>query len=427
MGSSGGSSNTVQTVKLPPQIARQIDPFIRYTQAYVNRPFVPYTDPLVADFSPDDLRAFARTRQDVRQPFNRMQLQYFNQVRQGVDRPFNPDQLRYFRNVRRGVERPFTADDLNYFRRVRGSEFLTERANPFFEKQLDIGRRRLGEEYAERIAPQLASQYAISNAFGGAAHQEAVERSQRQLARGLQEYEVGARSEEVERRRRERFLAEARLGEIGATQRQRRDEVLDRLNRAGLQQTVRRDEVLDRLNRAGLQQTVRRDQLTAALGGIGDKRRQLAQQKLNAAYGQFIRQQDYPDKLFNAYQSAFAALTGGSPTTTTTTKDADVDAGTAAQQTIGTAASTAALGYLAYLAMGFCWVAEELYGPLDRRTHLARLWVARTDNRFTRAYKRHGKRWAAYLRKHPWQKPLWKLIWDKFVEFGQACLPELDK
>ena len=387
MGSSGGSSNTVQTVKLPPQIARQIDPFIRYTQAYVNRPFVPYTDPLVANFNPDDRRAFRRTRQDIVQPFN-------------------PDQLRYFRNVRQAVARPFTADDRNYFRRVRGSEFLTERANPFFEEQLDIGRRRLGEEYAERIAPHLASQYAISNAFGGAAHQEAVERSQRQLARGLQEYEVGARSEEVERRRRERFLAEARLGEIGATQRQRRDEVLDRLGKAGLQQTMRRD------------------QLTAALGGIGDKRRQLAQQKLNAAYGQFIRQQDYPDKLFNAYQSAFAALTGGSPTTTITNKDVDADAGTVAQQAIGTAASTAALGYLAYLAMSApCWVAEELYGPLDRRTHLARLWVMRTDNHFTRAYRRYGKRWAAYLRKHPWQKPLWKLLWDKFVEFGQACLP----
>lgn len=70
------------------------------------------------------------------------------------------------------------------------------------------------------------------------------------------------------------------------------------------------------------------------------------------------------------------------------------------------------IGSLGGGAMAFCWVAEELYGVDDDRTHLARAWVARHDTPFTRAYREHGQSWSMWLRRHPWAKPLVQPIWD---------------
>jgi len=60
-----------------------------------------------------------------------------------------------------------------------------------------------------------------------------------------------------------------------------------------------------------------------------------------------------------------------------------------------------------------CWVAEELYGVDDVRTHLARAWVrAHPQNGFVRLYQRHGRQWARWLAVNPWAKPILRPIWD---------------
>ncbi len=59
-----------------------------------------------------------------------------------------------------------------------------------------------------------------------------------------------------------------------------------------------------------------------------------------------------------------------------------------------------------------CWVAEELYGKDDERTHLARAWVLTHDSPFLRAYRKHGRTWAKWLAAHPKAKPMVKPIWD---------------
>lgn len=301
-GGGGGTSTQTSTVKLPPEVSREIPRFIDFTRKFVGRKFKPFKGELVAGFN---------------------------------------------------------EDDLDYFNRVRGSEFLTERANPFFEEQLQRGRDRIGGEFTSRFG---------LGAFGGSAHQES-------LGRALGEFESGARGQEVERRRRERFAAEGRLSEIGNLQRQRQ------------------------------------------------------QQLLSAQYGQFLRRQDFPERQFNAYRDAIAALTGGAPRTTSTTTltNQDTDTGTQVAQGLGTAASTASLGYLSYLlytALAACWVARVLYGDTDSRTHAARMWVACNSNWFTRRYRKHGERWAAYLIRHPWQKPAWRLIWNIMVRKGFAMLKD---
>ncbi len=60
-----------------------------------------------------------------------------------------------------------------------------------------------------------------------------------------------------------------------------------------------------------------------------------------------------------------------------------------------------------------CWVAEELYGVNDLRTHLARAWVlAHPDDPFVQRYQKHGKRWAKWLKSNRWARLIFQPIWD---------------
>jgi hypothetical protein len=46
-----------------------------------------------------------------------------------------------------------------------------------------------------------------------------------------------------------------------------------------------------------------------------------------------------------------------------------------------------------------CWVAEVLFGVDDVKTHFARAYTRRTDNWFTRLYRKHGIKWAEWAKK----------------------------
>lgn len=68
------------------------------------------------------------------------------------------------------------------------------------------------------------------------------------------------------------------------------------------------------------------------------------------------------------------------------------------------------------LSCSACWVAEELYGKNDIRTHHARLYTMVHDNFFNRMYKKNGIKWAAFLKRNNWLKPIIKPIWN-FMAF----------
>ncbi len=78
-----------------------------------------------------------------------------------------------------------------------------------------------------------------------------------------------------------------------------------------------------------------------------------------------------------------------------------------AGQSIGAAGSA-----LGLIAVG-CHVAEELYGPTDIRTILARFYVWTHESWFTRAYRKHSKAWAGWVRRIPILKLLARPIWDR--------------
>ena len=61
-----------------------------------------------------------------------------------------------------------------------------------------------------------------------------------------------------------------------------------------------------------------------------------------------------------------------------------------------------------------CWVADALWGEGQELTLSARRWVLEHDNVFTRAYIRHGRTWAAWVRTHKAARymawPIWRTL-----------------
>jgi len=76
---------------------------------------------------------------------------------------------------------------------------------------------------------------------------------------------------------------------------------------------------------------------------------------------------------------------------------------------------------VAAAAAGGCWMADELYGEDDVRTHAARSWVAKHDNIFTQVYKKMGQQWVAWLREGRMHADEIQPIWDQMAEMGAAA------
>lgn len=95
------------------------------------------------------------------------------------------------------------------------------------------------------------------------------------------------------------------------------------------------------------------------------------------------------------------------------------------QQTLGAVyGGLNAIGSVAGAAAGAaCWVAEELFGVDNIKTHMARLYVKANPNTwFNKLYIKHGKAWANWLKCNPWAKPFVKPIWEIMAIRGSQLL-----
>lgn len=70
-------------------------------------------------------------------------------------------------------------------------------------------------------------------------------------------------------------------------------------------------------------------------------------------------------------------------------------------------------------AMAMCWVAVELFGFWSPTTLNARRYANTHDNWFTRLYRRQGRRWAGWLQRHRWARPLAKPAWLLMARLGK--------
>jgi hypothetical protein len=70
-----------------------------------------------------------------------------------------------------------------------------------------------------------------------------------------------------------------------------------------------------------------------------------------------------------------------------------------------------------------CWVADELFGPLDVRATLARVWCySNLDHPFVQLYAAEGKGWAEWLHENPWAKRIVAPVWEQMAKRGAALL-----
>ncbi len=78
-------------------------------------------------------------------------------------------------------------------------------------------------------------------------------------------------------------------------------------------------------------------------------------------------------------------------------------------------------------AMAFCWVAEELYGKDDERTHIVRSFLitnpvqAEFIDEFREKYEREGRRWAKQVRDDKVTRMKAEKTFNKIIEMAKAA------
>lgn len=70
----------------------------------------------------------------------------------------------------------------------------------------------------------------------------------------------------------------------------------------------------------------------------------------------------------------------------------------------------------------FCWVAEELWGANDTKTHSARLYATTHTSEFLTAYRQHGRAWAEEISNNPALRPLVEPTWLAMAALGSLML-----
>ena len=205
--------------------------------------------------------------------------------------------------------------------------------------------------------------------------------------------------------RRDVFQGE-RAGEYDA----RMGQTLAGLQQQGLQYGTQRAGAEDtmRMQAAGSMASNAGSALQSQMAGLGSQlaagetMRGLSQADLDAEYENYMLQMQYP-------LTQLTALTGGAAVlpsyagTSTETKDA------------GMAGTLTALGSLGQGlgAMGYCWVAREVYGVHDPKWTEFREWLlTKSPDWFRNAYIEYGERAAVVVKRLPFLKAIIRPFMD---------------
>lgn len=104
-------------------------------------------------------------------------------------------------------------------------------------------------------------------------------------------------------------------------------------------------------------------------------------------------------------------------------KEAAIESARMAGAAGTSAARTSAAGQLGAAALPFvltsifCWVAREVYGEHNPRWQMFRHWMlTRAPRWFFRLYLRHGEKFAKWLKRNPWLKPMIRRWMDSRIE-----------
>jgi len=207
----------------------------------VSQGYQPYTGPSLAEFSPEQQQAFTGIA-----------------GLQGQQAPIYQEAM----GMTRDSAAPIT------------SEQIEEYMNPYQQAVVDIEKREAQKQYQSQVVPQLAAKAAMAQPFGGSRQAilegMAADTQQRLLG------DIQAKGS-----------AQAYQDSVNLINQQR----MQQGNAAGQLATLGSNQFKSQLGELGALQT------------IGEDKQQLAQQALNEAYGQYIKEQEYPFQQLGRYQS----------------------------------------------------------------------------------------------------------------------------
>ena len=207
----------------------------------VSQGYQPYTGPSLAEFTPEQQQAFTGLA-----------------GLQGSTAPVFQEAM----DMTRQAGTPITTEE------------ITEYMNPYQQAVVDIEKREAQKQYQSQVVPQLAAKAAMAQPFGGSRQAilegMAADTQQRLLG------DIQAKGS-----------AQAYQDSVNLINQQR----MQQGNAAGQLATLGSNQFKSQLGELGALQT------------IGEDKQQLAQQALNEAYGQYIKEQEYPFQQLGRYQS----------------------------------------------------------------------------------------------------------------------------
>ncbi len=241
----GWSANGVIDAEIPDELKPFYKDILGKSQALyqdsVSQGYQPYTGPSLAEFTPEQQQAFTGIA-----------------GLQGQQAPVYQEAM----GMTRDAAAPIT------------TEQIEEYMNPYQQAVVDIEKREAQKQYQSQVVPQLAAKAAMTQPFGGSRQAilegMAADTQQRLLG------DIQAKGS-----------AQAYQDAVNLVQNQR-----DRLGSgAGQLATLGSNQFKSQLGEIGALQTV------------GEEKQQLAQQALNEAYGQYVKEQEFPFQQLGRYQS----------------------------------------------------------------------------------------------------------------------------
>ena len=231
--------------EIPKELAPYYKDILGKSQALyddsVSQGYKPYTGPSLADFTPEQQQAFTGIA-----------------GLQGQQAPIYQEAM----GMTRDSATPIT------------TEQIEEYMNPYQQAVVDVEKREATKQYQSQVQPQLAAQAARIQPFGG---------SRQAILEGM--------AADTQQRL---------LGDIQAKgSAQAYQDSVNLLN----QQRMQQGQAAGQLATMGSNQFKSQLGELGALQTVGEEKQQLAQQALNEAYGQYVKEQEYPYQQLGRYQS----------------------------------------------------------------------------------------------------------------------------
>lgn len=187
--------------------------------------------------------------------------------------------------------------------------------NPYFQQQMQKGAEKITDNYKKGTASDTARMFAMSGAFGGSAHQNAVKDNEEALGETLGNYTNSMLSGQYDR---SAGLEEGYLGRDFAGQQFNAGLSENAINRGSGAYEQERNRQTGAVGQGmGLNDMYGRNYLNAIQGG--DVERNQMQRLLDSQYGDFNEWRDYPNRQLDVYGNALTRAMGGAGSQTTAT------------------------------------------------------------------------------------------------------------